>query len=108
MPGQRVAFGTSGASRLRAQSPVQREPHRRSARRCDHRSRAGVTGPLFIGIDTHALAEPALASALEVFAANHVEVMIDQHYGYTPTPVISHAILTYNRGRRILALPTAS
>jgi len=54
---------------------------------------------MFVGIDTHALAEPALASALEVFAANGVEVMIDEHDGYTPTPVISHAILTYNKGR---------
>ena len=54
---------------------------------------------MFVGIDTHALAEPALASALEVFAANGVEVMIDAHDGYTPTPVISHAILTYNKGR---------
>ena len=54
---------------------------------------------MFVGIDTHALAEPALASALEVFAANGIEVMIDQHDGYTPTPVISHAILTYNKGR---------
>ena len=61
---------------------------------------AGLTGPLFVGIDTHALAEPALASALEVFAANGVEVMIDDHDGYTPTPVISHAILTYNKGRK--------
>ena len=54
---------------------------------------------MFVGIDTHALAEPALASALEVFAADGVEVMIDAHDGYTPTPVISHAILSYNRGR---------
>jgi len=66
---------------------------------CDHRKAAGITGPLFIGIDTHALAEPALASAIEVFAANGVELMIDAHDGYTPTPVISHAILTTNRGR---------
>ena len=57
-------------------------------------------GPLFIGIDTHALSVPALASALEVFAANGVEVMIDAQDGYTPTPVISHAILTYNNGRK--------
>ena len=66
---------------------------------CDHRQRSGITGPHFVGIDTHALAEPALASALEVFAANGVTVMIDAHDGYTPTPVISHAILTYNKGR---------
>ncbi len=57
------------------------------------------SGPLFVGIDTHALAEPALASALEVFAANGVEVMIDAEGGYTPTPVISQAILSHNKGR---------
>jgi phosphoglucomutase len=66
---------------------------------CDHRVEKNLTGPLFIGIDTHALAEPALASALEVFAANGVTVMIDDRDGYTPTPVISHAILSYNKGR---------
>src|SRR6201999_2780851 len=66
---------------------------------CDHRQRSGISGPLFVGIDTHALAEPALASALEVFAANGITVMIDANDGYTPTPVISHAILTYNKGR---------
>ena len=64
---------------------------------CHHRSRSGITGPLFVGIDTHALSEPALASALEVFAANEVDAMIDERGGYTPTPVISHAILTYNK-----------
>ena len=58
-------------------------------------------------MDTHALSEPALASALEVFAANGVDTMIDAHGGYTPTPVISHAILTYNKGRNA-ASPTAS
>jgi len=67
---------------------------------CHHRSRSGITGPLFVGIDTHALSEPALASALEVFAANEVEAMIDERGGYTPTPVISHAILTYNKNRK--------
>ena len=59
-----------------------------------------ITGPLFVGIDTHALSEPALASALEVFAANEVDAMIDERGGYTPTPVISHAILTYNNNRK--------
>ncbi|MFL6791033.1 MAG: phosphoglucomutase, alpha-D-glucose phosphate-specific, partial [Bradyrhizobium sp.] len=63
------------------------------------RRESGLTGPLFIGIDTHALAEPALASAIEVFAANGVNIMIDDGGGYTPTPVISHAILTYNKDR---------
>ncbi len=97
---QRVAFGTSG-HRGSAINDAFNEDHILAVSQavCDHRSRAGVSGPLFIGIDTHALAEPALASALEVFAANGVEVMIDEHDGYTPTPVISHAILTYNRGR---------
>ena len=67
---------------------------------CLYRKQQGIDGPLFIGIDTHALSEPAFASALEVLAANGVEVMVDADNGYTPTPVISHAVLTYNRGRR--------
>src|ERR1700678_848727 len=97
---QRVAFGTSG-HRGSAFNHAFNEAHivAISQALCDHRNKAGVSGPLFVGIDTHALAEPALASALEVFAANGVEVMIDAHDGYTPTPVISHAILTYNKGR---------
>jgi len=101
VPAQRVAFGTSG-HRGSAFDGAFNEAHILAIAQaiCQHRQRAGVTGPLFIGIDTHALSEPALASALEVFAANEVEVMIDQHGGYTPTPVISHAILTYNRNRK--------
>jgi phosphoglucomutase len=97
---QRVAFGTSG-HRGSAFNLAFNEAHilAISQALCDHRAKAALSGPLFIGIDTHALAEPALASALEVFAANGVEVMIDAHDGYTPTPVISHAILTYNKGR---------
>ena len=67
---------------------------------CQHRKQHGIDGPLFLGIDTHALSEPAFASALEVLAANDVEVMLDDRAGYTPTPVISHAILTHNRGRQ--------
>jgi len=67
---------------------------------CSYRRRAGINGPLYLGMDTHALSEPAFASTLEVLAANGVETMIDEHAGYTPTPVISHAILTYNRGRK--------
>jgi phosphoglucomutase len=97
---QRVAFGTSG--------------HRGSAFKrsfnkwhilavtqaiCEYRTGQGTVGPLYLGRDTHALSEPAWASAIEVLAANGVEVMIDQDGGYTPTPVISHAILTYNRGK---------
>jgi len=97
---QRVAFGTSG-HRGSALNDAFNEAHilAISQALCDHRAEKNLTGPLFIGIDTHALAEPALASALEVFAANGVTVMIDEHDGYTPTPVISHAILTYNKGR---------
>ncbi len=97
---QRVAFGTSG-HRGSAFNNAFNEDHILAISQavCDHRKAAGITGPLFIGIDTHALAEPALVSALEVFAANGVETMIDAQDGYTPTPVISHAILTTNKGR---------
>src|ERR1700754_3168123 len=100
IPSQRVAFGTSG-HRGSALNNAFNEAHilAISQALCDHRLGAGITGPMFIGIDTHALAEPAAASALEVFAANGVETMIDEHDGYTPTPVISRAILAYNRGR---------
>ena len=97
---QRVAFGTSGhrGSSLKRSF---NEDHILATTQaiCDYRRENGLTGPLFIGIDTHALAEPALASAVEVFAANGVEIMIDERGGYTPTPVISHAILSYNKGR---------
>ena len=99
-PTQRVAFGTSGHRGTSLKNSFN-ENHILATTQaiCDHRREAGLTGPLFVGIDTHALAEPALASAVEVFAANGVEIMIDEHGGYTPTPVISHAILSYNRGR---------
>jgi phosphoglucomutase len=99
-PAQRVAFGTSGHRGSSLKNSFN-EDHILATTQaiCDHRRQTGLTGPLFIGIDTHALAEPALASAVEVFAANGVDIMIDEHGGYTPTPVISHAILTYNRGR---------
>ena len=99
-PTQRVAFGTSGHRGSSLKNSFN-EDHILATTQaiCDHRREAGLTGPLFIGIDTHALAEPALASAVEVFAANGVEIMIDQHGGYTPTPVVSHAILNYNKGR---------
>jgi len=100
LPAQRVAFGTSG-HRGSAFNNAFNEAHILAVSQavCDYRRSVGITGPLFVGIDTHALAEPALASALEVFAANEIEVMIDAQDGYTPTPAISHAILTYNRGR---------
>ena len=99
-PTQRVAFGTSGhrGSSLRNSF---NEGHivAISQAICEFRQGQGITGPLFIGVDPHALSEPALASAIEVFAANEQEIMVDAGAGYTPTPVISHAILNYNRGR---------
>jgi phosphoglucomutase len=100
IPAQRVAFGTSG-HRGSALNGTFNEAHILAVSQavCDHRRDKKIAGPLFLGIDTHALAQPALASALEVFAANGVEVMIDRDGGYTPTPVISHAILTHNQGR---------
>jgi phosphoglucomutase len=100
IPSQRVAFGTSG-HRGSAFNNAFNEAHilAISQALCDHRRQSGIDGPLFIGIDTHALAECAFASALEVFAANDVTVMIDERDGYTPTPAISHAILTYNKNR---------
>src|SRR5262245_20441802 len=100
VPAQRVVFGTSG--------------HRGSSFKrsfnnnhilavvqaiCEFRKSQGSTGPLFLGMDTHALSQPAFETSLEVLAANGVEVMIDKDSGYTPTPVVSHAILSYNRGR---------
>ncbi|MGD0023743.1 MAG: phosphoglucomutase (alpha-D-glucose-1,6-bisphosphate-dependent) [Xanthobacteraceae bacterium] len=101
VPSQRVAFGTSG-HRGSAFDNAFNEAHILAISQaiCHHRSRSGITGPLFIGIDTHALSEPALASALEVFAANDINAMIDERDGYTPTPVVSHAILTYNKNRK--------
>ncbi|MCK1709619.1 MULTISPECIES: phosphoglucomutase (alpha-D-glucose-1,6-bisphosphate-dependent) [unclassified Bradyrhizobium] len=99
-PAQRVAFGTSGHRGTSFKNSFN-EGHILATTQaiCDYRREKGLTGPLFIGIDTHALAEPALVSAVEVFGANGVDVMVDKDGGYTPTPVISHAILTYNRGR---------
>ena len=67
---------------------------------CDYRLNKGINGPLFIGRDTHALSTPAFKSAIQVFAGNEVTCMIDQESGYTPTPVISHAILSYNRNKK--------
>ncbi len=98
--GQRVAFGTSGHRGSSFKTSFN-EWHILSITQaiCEYRAGQGRVGPLYMGRDTHALSEPACASALEVLAANGVEVMIDQDDGYTPTPVISHAILTYNRGR---------
>ncbi|HVO43038.1 MAG TPA: phosphoglucomutase (alpha-D-glucose-1,6-bisphosphate-dependent) [Aggregatilineales bacterium] len=97
---QRVSFGTSGHRGSSFDSSFN-EWHVLAIAQaiCDYRASQNVTGPLFLGIDTHALSEAAFASSLEVLAANNVTVMIDQNQDYTPTPVISHAILTYNRGR---------
>jgi phosphoglucomutase len=99
-PAQRVSFGTSGhrGSPLRGSF---NEFHVLAITQaiCDYRKREAIGGPLYIGRDTHAVSEPALRSALEVLAANGVQTMIDRDDGYTPTPVVSHAILAYNRPR---------
>ncbi len=99
-PLQRVAFGTSG-HRGTSLNASFTEDHIMAISQaiCDYREKEGITGPLFVGKDTHALSTPAEKTAVQVFAANGVTVMIDQDGGYTPTPVISHAILTYNDGR---------
>ncbi len=99
-PAQRVTFGTSG-HRGSAFNTAFNEAHIMAISQaiCRYRKSQGVDGPLFIGIDTHALSAPALSTAIEVFIANDVTIMIDEHDGYTPTPVISHAILSYNRKR---------
>jgi phosphoglucomutase len=98
---ERVAFGTSG-HRGSSFDNAFNEGHILAITQaiCLYRQQQDLGGPLFLGIDTHALSEPAFASALEVLAANRVDVMVDAEGGYTPTPVVSHAILTYNRGRR--------
>jgi phosphoglucomutase len=99
-PGQQVVFGTSGhrGSALRL---AFNDDHIAAATQaiCDYRARAGITGPLFIGRDTHALSEPAFVTALEVLAANDVRVLADSRDGYTPTPAVSRAILVHNEGR---------
>ncbi len=101
VPTERVAFGTSG-HRGSSLDNAFNEAHILAITQaiCEYRKGKGIDGPLYLGIDTHALSEPACASALEVLAAHAVTVMADAEGGYTPTPVISHAILTYNRGRR--------
>ena len=99
-PRQRVAFGTSG-HRGSSLDRTFNERHVLATTQaiCEYRRHQKIDGPLFVGIDTHALSVPAGASALEVLAANGVEVMLAERDEYTPTPVLSHAILTYNRGR---------
>jgi phosphoglucomutase len=100
-PAHRVSFGTSG-HRGSSLSNSFNEAHILAITQaiCDYRNKVKTSGPLFLGMDTHALSEPALQTALEVLAANGVEVMIQAGRGYTPTPSVSFAILTYNRGRR--------
>src|SRR6202167_2155054 len=102
VPAQRVAFGTSGHRRS-AFDKAFNEWHILAISQaiCLYRKQHQIDGPLFLGMDTHALSVPALASALEVVAANGGEVMLAEGDEYTPTPVISHAILTYNHGRKI-------
>ena len=99
-PAQQVSFGTSGhrGSSLRA---TFNEDHILAITQatCEYRREQGIDGPVFLAKDTHALSEPATVSALEVFAANSVTVLVDSRDGYTPTPALSHAILTHNRGR---------
>lgn len=97
---QKVAFGTSG-HRGSSFKRSFNEDHVLAISQaiCLYRKKEGITGPLFLGIDTHALSEPAFVNSMEVFAANGVEVMISSGGEYTPTPAVSHAIIVYNRGR---------
>ncbi|MGA9030906.1 MAG: phosphoglucomutase (alpha-D-glucose-1,6-bisphosphate-dependent) [Sulfuricaulis sp.] len=99
-PAQRVTFGTSG-HRGSALNRSFNEAHIFAVTQaiCDYRKKQDINGPLFLGMDTHALSEPAFVTALEVLAGNGVETMIAHDGGYTPTPAVSHAILAYNRGR---------
>ena len=101
VPEQRIAFGTSG-HRGSALENTFNERHILAISQaiCLYRRQNGIDGPLFLGMDTHALSVPAITSTLEVLAANGVEVMMAPGDEYTPTPVVSHAILTYNRGRK--------
>jgi phosphoglucomutase len=100
VPAERVAFGTSG-HRGSAFDRTFNEAHvlAISEAICRYRRKEGIDGPLYLGIDTHALSEPARATAVEVLAAHGVDVMLAEHDEYTPTPAVSHAILCYNRGR---------
>lgn len=97
---QRVSFGTSGHRGTSLNNSFN-EAHVLAISQaiCEHRRSKNINGPLFVGMDTHALSEPAFVSACEVFAANGVEIKIQRGRGYTPTPVVSHAILTYNKGK---------
>ncbi|MFF4096156.1 phosphoglucomutase (alpha-D-glucose-1,6-bisphosphate-dependent) [Streptomyces sp. NPDC001834] len=100
VPDQRVAFGTSG-HRGSSLATAFNDDHIAATSQAivEYRARRGTDGPLFLGADTHALSEPARATAVEVFAANDVTVLVDPADGWTPTPAVSHAVLTHNRGR---------
>jgi phosphoglucomutase len=102
IPAQRVSFGTSG-HRGSAFNIAFNEDHIAAITQaiCDYRRTQHTTGPLFLAQDTHALSEPAFTTALEVLAANHIETMVDANLAYTPTPVLSHAILTHNRNPKL-------
>ncbi len=99
-PAQRVSFGTSGhrGSSLTASF---NDDHIAATSQaiCEYRAGAGIDGPLFLAKDTHALSEPAAATAVEVFAANGVRLLVDSRDGYTPTPSLSRAVLVHNAGR---------
>jgi phosphoglucomutase len=99
-PGQQVAFGTSG-HRGSSFDTAFNDDHIAATSQAivEHRAAAGIRGPLFLGRDTHGLSEPAWSTALEVFAANDVTVLVDDRDRWTPTPAVSHAILRHNRGR---------
>src|ERR1700756_2520787 len=101
VPAQRVAFGTSGHRGFSLDNSFN-EAHILAIIHaiCLYRRQQSIDGPLYIGFDTHALSEPAFKSALEVLAGNGIDVMVDTGNSYTPTPVISHATLSYNRGRK--------
>src|SRR5512139_1897340 len=100
-PTQRVAFGTSGHRGSSLKNSFNEEHILAVSQAiCDHRKSKKIDGPLFVGMDTHALSEAAFGSSLEVFAANGITVMYQKGLRYTPTPVISHAILTYNQARK--------
>src|SRR3989454_8183889 len=100
VPGQRVAFGTSG-HRGSAFEKTFNEWHvlAISEAICRYRRQQGIGGPLFLGLDTHALSVPACTTAVEVLAADGIDIMLAEHDAYTPTPAVSHAILSYNRRR---------
>src|SRR2546426_8235145 len=100
VPAQRVAFGTSG-HRGSSFEKTFNEWHvlAISEAICRYRRQQGIGGPLFLGFDTHALSVPACTTAVEVLAANGIDIMLAEHDAYTPTPAVSHAILSYNRGR---------